>query len=74
MEKFKKVSKEEFKKFIEEYPNELKTDIARICEPPLLSYNDFTIADKWPDSIVAKVILLSYMDEDMEDEYKILKE
>ena len=54
---YKEVSKEEFDKFIQEYPNKLERDVTGICEPPLATYNDFTIASKWPESVVAKVDL-----------------
>jgi len=51
---FKVVSKEEFDKFVEEYPNKLESDCCAISEPPLVTLNDFTIATHWPDSVVAK--------------------
>jgi hypothetical protein len=49
----KKVTKEEFEKFIEKYPGKLETDVARMFEPPLKTWNDFAKADKWPESAVA---------------------
>lgn len=52
--KFKSVTKEEFDAFVRAYPRKLVADVAGMFEPPLVSFNDFTIADKWPDSIVAK--------------------
>jgi len=52
VEKFKKVNKNEFEIFIKEYSRELKSDVARMFEPPLVTYNDF-ILGAWPESIVA---------------------
>ena len=56
--KFKKVSRDEYKKFVEEYSQRipLSFDVARMFEPPLESYNDFSDGDIWPYSIVAKCI------------------
>ena len=51
--KLKQVTKEEFIDFIKNYPKKLETDIYAISELPLITYNDFSIADKWPDSVVA---------------------
>lgn len=47
----KEVSKEEFEKFIDEYPNDLETDFYM----DWYSWNDFTKNGgcKWPESIVA---------------------
>ena len=42
------VSKEEFEKFLSEYPNELVKDYFMDA----VSYNDFTLGD-WPNSTVA---------------------
>ena len=49
----KRVSKEEFDRFIENYPRPLTYDVTGICEPPAVSYNDFKLANRWPYSIVA---------------------
>jgi len=65
MEDFMQVSKEDFDKFIKEYPNKLDYDVTGICEPPLGSYNDVTTGKKWPECMVAKVML--YMGEDYFD-------
>jgi hypothetical protein len=51
---FKSVYKEEFDKFVSEYPRKLNRDCCGISEPPLVTYNDFELANKWPYSIVAK--------------------
>lgn len=48
----RQVTKEEFEKFISEYPNELEEDVARMFEPPLKTWNDFSKGE-WPDSAVA---------------------
>lgn len=55
-EEYKKVTKEEFEKFIKEYPRELKVDVCGIYEPPLISYNDFTLG-RWAKSVVAYTYL-----------------
>ncbi len=62
----RRVTKEEFDAFIATYPRHLVRDVTGICEPPLMTFNDFTIAPKWPESVVAKVILCedSYPAED----------
>ena len=52
-----KVSKEDFDHYINAYPRQLEKDVTGICEPPLLTYNDFSGGRKWPESIVAKVKL-----------------
>ena len=53
MTNWKKVTKEEFEQYLKNYPRELETDVNGICEPPLVTYNDFTLG-KYPQSIVAK--------------------
>tara|TARA_R110000764_G_scaffold227600_1_gene317804 strand:- start:370 stop:597 length:228 start_codon:yes stop_codon:yes gene_type:complete len=55
MKDYKKVTKEEFDKFVNEYPNKLDWNVTGICEPPLCSYNDFTNGKVWPKSMIAKV-------------------
>jgi len=57
MENFIQVPKEDFQKFIKEYPNKLDYDVTGICDPPLGSYNDFTNGEVWPESMVAKIML-----------------
>lgn len=56
MKNYKIVSKEEFKKFIKEYPSELQKDVAMMCEPPLITYNDFSGGKQFPKSIVAEFV------------------
>jgi hypothetical protein len=49
----KTVTKEEFEQFIATYPRSLDRDVAMMCEPPVVTYNDFSLGD-WPESIVAR--------------------
>lgn len=49
----KKVTKEEFNEFLNKYPRRLACDVCGISDPPVISYNDFKLADRWPYSIVA---------------------
>lgn len=55
MSEWKKVTKEEFDAFLFGYPRKLERDYTSICEPPLLSFNDFDGGKVWPESMVAKV-------------------
>lgn len=50
---FIKVTKKRFTTFIRTYPSTLNKDVAGFFDPPLITYNDFSLGD-WPDSIVAK--------------------
>ena len=52
-EQIKEVSKREFLDFIKSYPRPLERDICGISDPPLISYNDFELANRWPYSVVA---------------------
>ena len=56
MIKFKRVVEEEFYKFLDEYKRPLDRDCYAVCEPPSITYNDFSLG-KWPDSVVAKTCL-----------------
>jgi hypothetical protein len=58
---WKKVEKAEFDTFVSTYPNRLVKDVTGICDPPMLSYNDFSSEKVWPESMVAKVILNTAM-------------
>lgn len=49
------VTKEEFEKFISQYPNKLETDISGITEPPTKTWNDYTSGLKWPESLVCLI-------------------
>ena len=57
MSKFRRVSKEEFNQFVEDYPNKLDWDVCGISEPPTGSHNDFTGGKIWPESVVTRVKL-----------------
>lgn len=53
------VTREEFEKFIAEHGEKLERDVYGAAEPPLVTYNDFSMAPKWPESIVASTFLYS---------------
>jgi hypothetical protein len=57
MDKYKPVSKAEFDAFIANYPRKLDRDVFGAFDPPLVTYNDFTLGD-WPKSSVAKYLLI----------------
>lgn len=48
----KSVTEVEFDKFLKEYPKKLTRDYNQIYEPPLISFNDFSLGD-YPESVVA---------------------
>lgn len=48
-----RVTREEYQEFIENYPRELVKHVCAIVEPPLITFNDFTLGD-WPDSVVSR--------------------
>lgn len=50
---FKNVNEAELQTFIAAYPRKLERDVFGACEPPLVTWNDFERAPKWPDSVVA---------------------
>lgn len=50
---FNDVDEEAFQAFIASYPRKLERDVSTICEPPLVTWNDFERAPYWPDSVVA---------------------
>lgn len=51
--KIKRVTREEFYQFIKDYPRLLYTNWTGISDPPQITYNDFSLADRWPYSVVA---------------------
>ena len=53
------VTREEFEKFIAEHGEKLERDVYGAAEPPLVTYNDFSMAPKWPESVVASTFLYS---------------
>lgn len=62
---YRQVSKEEFDKFIKDYPNQLTSSVMRICEPPLVHFRDDLLptdgvcgdADYFYDKVVAKICM-----------------
>lgn len=48
----KQCTAEELKTFLDHYPRPLVVDITGICDPPLQTWNDFTLG-VWPRSVVA---------------------
>lgn len=58
----RKVSKEEFNKFINDSKHPLLEDVTGVCTPPLKSYNDFSNDKKWPESMVAYIVLNEQME------------
>ena len=50
----KDVTKEEYVAFIKNYPRKLEADCCAISDPPLITHNDFELANRWPYSIVAE--------------------
>ena len=62
----KKVTKEEFTRFLNSYPNKLSQD----QYPEYMhSWNDFSEGKKWPESVVATMIT----NRDDTEEYSILE-
>ena len=53
---FYKVEKKQFESYLQEYKGKLVKDVCGIFEPPILTYNDLSLG-KYPESIIAKVIL-----------------
>lgn len=51
---YKSVSKEELNEFVKKYPRKLAIDVTGISDPPLKTFNDFELANRWPYSIVAR--------------------
>ena len=51
---FKRVSKEEYEEYLKHYPRPLEPDYYGVFEPPLITWNDFQLADRWPFSVVAR--------------------
>jgi len=50
---FKQIGKHDFSDFLDNYDGSLARDICRICDPPVITYNDFKLG-KFPKSIVAR--------------------
>lgn len=54
---FQQVSRDEYNRFIENYPRPLARDVCAICDPPVITHNDFELANRWPYSVVARTWL-----------------
>ena len=48
----REVTEEEMLAHVKAWPRELERDVYRACDPPFVSYNDFTLGN-WPESVVA---------------------
>lgn len=46
------VSEDEYYDFLESYPREIERNVSSVCDPPVISYNDFKLGN-FPDSIIA---------------------
>lgn len=53
------VTYEEFNEFLKNYPRSLVRDVCGISGPPVITYNDFKLADRWPYGVVARTWLYS---------------
>jgi hypothetical protein len=53
MNTMKHCTKEELEAFVATYPRPLERDVFAASEPPLVTFNDFTLGN-WPDSVVAQ--------------------
>lgn len=77
--KYKRVSKEKFVDFLKNYPTKLVKDVYGVCDPPYISYNDFSTGKMWPDSVVAYTFLYDpnpgdyFYEPENERKYYILK-
>lgn len=50
---WKEVSQKEFHEYVKLYPRPLKCDAYAVFDDPVVSFNDFALADRWPVSVVA---------------------
>ena len=69
--KMESVTEEEFNQFLKDYPRLLSRDVAGMADPPVISYNDFELAEKWPFSVVAQTHAYS---NDPDDYYYVPEE
>lgn len=53
----KRVTHDEFVTFVQNYPRKLTYDAFGAFDPPLVTYNDFELANRWPFSVVASTRL-----------------
>ena len=77
--KEKRVSKQEFIEFLNNYPRKLERDVYGVCDPPAISYNDFELANRWPYSVVASTFAYDdnpdgyYYEPDEERIYRVVE-
>lgn len=45
------VTPEELREFVANYPRRPETDVWGVSEPPMITWNDFTLGN-WPESVV----------------------
>lgn len=67
-----KCTEKEFDEFIARYPRELVSAAHGAYEPPLVTFNDFTLGD-WPASIVANYSMGYYPDDPPRNNFYILE-
>jgi hypothetical protein len=53
-------SEAELQAFVAAYPRALVVDVYRVPEPPVVTWNDFSLG-VWPQSIVCGKVLESYL-------------
>lgn len=53
------VTREELEAYVKSYPRRLARDVCAIGEPPVVSFNDFTLGN-WPESRVAVYMMEGY--------------
>ena len=54
---FRLVTRGEYEDFLKQYPRPLEQDVCAICDPPVITHNDFELANRWPYSVVARTFL-----------------
>jgi hypothetical protein len=54
---FKQVTRAEYEEFLKNYPRPLRSDVCAICDPPVITHNDFELANRWPYSVIARTWL-----------------
>jgi len=52
-DRFREVTKDELLAWVKAYPRPLEKDLDGTCDPHRLTFNDFAVAPKWPESVVA---------------------
>lgn len=52
-DRFREVTKDELLAWVKAYPRPLDRDLDGTCDPHRLTFNDFAVAPKWPESVVA---------------------